>query len=61
MNSNFNKFKAQGRKTENKFYIKTAGIYGITEYSYWDQSKRASEFILNVLLHNYTLHIFNST
>jgi len=40
INSNFNKFKAQGRKGENKLYIKTADIYGITEYSNLDQSKR---------------------
>jgi hypothetical protein len=38
---NLNKFKAQGRKSENKFYIKTADIYGKTEYSYLDQSKGA--------------------
>jgi len=59
--SNFNKFKAQGRKSENKFYIKTADIYGITECSYVDQSKRAYKFILNISLHNYNVYTFNNT
>jgi len=59
--SNFIKFKAQGRKSEYKFYIKTTGIYGITEYSYEVQSKRAYKFILNILLHNYIFYIFNNT
>jgi len=48
----FKKFKAKGRKSENKFYIKTANIYGITECSYVDQSKRAYKFIF---------YIFNNT
>ena len=57
---NFNKFKAQGWKSE-KFYKKSTDIYGITEYSYVDQSKRAYKFILNILLHNYIFYIFNNT
>jgi len=59
--TNFNKFKSQGRKSENKFYIKTADIYGITEYSYVDQSERECKFILNILLHNYIFYIFRNT
>jgi hypothetical protein len=38
---NFKKYKAQGRKIENKYYIETADMYGITECSYVGQSKRA--------------------
>ena len=58
---NFNAYKSQGRKSENKFYIKTADIYGTKEYSYVDQSKRAYKFILNISLHNYNVYTFNNT
>jgi len=58
---NFNKSKTQERSGENNLKIKTADIYGITDYNYMDQSKRVYKFILNILLHNYIFYIFNNT